>query len=174
MTREEYGHAYERGFEQTTRLLCSKGVPFDSAHDAAQAAWAKGWEYIEQLRDPGLVTTWVNSIALNVYRSSLRRKTQFLTIWDIPVTPQVNLAAIDLARLIEICRPKDRGLLTQYFVYGLDSTEIAQRIGCTATAVRLRLMRARRAVLDRMSKRRPLPAVTAIYKGKRFALPACP
>jgi len=174
MTRDEYGLAYERGFDQTTRLLCSKGVPFDTAHDAAQSAWAKGWEFIGQLRDPGLVTTWVNSIALNVYRSSLRRKTQFLAIWDIPVRPQVNLAAIDLSRLIEICRPKDRGLLTQHFIYGFDSGEIAQRIGCTATAVRLRLMRARRAVIERMTRRRPQVAVAAICKRKRFALPACP
>jgi DNA-directed RNA polymerase specialized sigma24 family protein len=154
MTRDEYGRAYERGFDQTTRLLCSKGVPFDTAHDAAQSAWVKGWEFIGQLRDPGRVTTWVNSIALNVYRNSLRQTNRTLRVWDIPVEPQINVAAIDLARVIEVCRPKDRGLLTQHFIYGFDSAEIARRTGCTATAVRLRLMRARRAVLDRITRTR--------------------
>jgi DNA-directed RNA polymerase specialized sigma24 family protein len=161
MTRDEYGRAYEHGFDQTTRLLCAKGVPFDTAHDAAQSAWVKGWEFIGQLRDPGSVITWVNSIALNVYRNSLRRKNQSLGIRDIPVAPQINVAAIDLARVIEVCRPKDRGLLTEHFIYGFDSAEIARRSGCTATAVRLRLMRARRAVVDRITKRRPPAAIAA-------------
>ncbi len=68
MTREGYGQAYQKGFSLTVRFLLSRGVQRDAADEAAQAAWVKGWERLEQLRNESSVTTWVNTIALNVYR----------------------------------------------------------------------------------------------------------
>jgi DNA-directed RNA polymerase specialized sigma24 family protein len=41
---------------------------------AAQAAWTRSWEKRDQLRQPNLVLTWTNSIALNIYRCMLRRE----------------------------------------------------------------------------------------------------
>ena len=64
MTREEYGQAYQRGFDLTVRLLLSRGAPRDRAREVAQAAWARGWERLSQLRNESLVVTWVNTIAL--------------------------------------------------------------------------------------------------------------
>jgi DNA-directed RNA polymerase specialized sigma24 family protein len=46
----------------------------NDAEEVAQAAWAKGWERLSQLRNESFVVIWVNTIALNVYRSGLRRK----------------------------------------------------------------------------------------------------
>ena len=57
MTKEEYGKAYQRGFNLTVRFLVSRGLSYDAALDTAQAAWAKGWERREQLRDPNLKAT---------------------------------------------------------------------------------------------------------------------
>ena len=72
MTNEHYGKAYQKGFDRTVRFLVSRGLSYDAALDTAQAAWAKGWERREQLRDPNLVLTWTNSIALNLHRVSGR------------------------------------------------------------------------------------------------------
>jgi hypothetical protein len=44
MTREEYGTAYQKGYNLTVRFLVSRGLSYDSAQETAQAAWAKGWE----------------------------------------------------------------------------------------------------------------------------------
>ena len=69
MTTDEYGQAYQSGFNLTVRFLVSRGLSYDSAQETAQAAWAKGWERLGQLRDQSMVLTWMNSIALNIHRS---------------------------------------------------------------------------------------------------------
>ena len=73
MTKEGYGQAYQRGFELTVRFLLSRGVQRDNAREVAQAAWVRAWERLSQLRDDNLVVTWVNTIALNVYRGLIRK-----------------------------------------------------------------------------------------------------
>ena len=74
MTIEEYGSAYKNGYARTTRLLVTRGLSWDDAQETAQAAWVKGWEKRGQLRDSTTVLKWINTIALNMYRSSLRRE----------------------------------------------------------------------------------------------------
>ena len=113
MTQEGYGQAYQRGFELTFRFLQSRGVPRESAREATQAAWAKGWERLAQLRNEELVITWVNTIALNVYRRGRRHEETWAVLRDVSTRPGINLAAIDMARILRICCPGDRALLEQ-------------------------------------------------------------
>jgi DNA-directed RNA polymerase specialized sigma24 family protein len=164
MTREEYGQAYERGFDLTVRFLLSRGAyPSDKATDAAQAAWTRGWEKLSQLRDPRLVLTWVSTIALNVYRRRLRREPLLLTLRDVKSKPGINTAAIDVSRILKSCRPPDRKLLEQQ-LSGVTVEEMSQQCGVTETAVRIRLLRARRAARRRAEGRMArnlVPRVTA-------------
>jgi DNA-directed RNA polymerase specialized sigma24 family protein len=152
MTREEYGQAYQRGYDLTVRLLLSRGAPRERAREVAQAAWARGWERLSQLRNDHLVATWVNTIALNVNRSVLRSEPCFEELPELTGKAGVNLAAIDVARILEICRPCDRVLLEQQ-MSGVTAEEIAREQGVTETAVRIRLLRARRAARARLEKR---------------------
>ncbi len=152
MTREEYGSAYQRGFPLTVRFLISRGLAYDSALDTAQAAWTKGWEHLTQLRDPSLVLTWTNSIALNIHRSYLRREPQTQKLPDLVAPPRMNLAAIDAGRILDNCRPNDRVVLEGHYIEGYKVQEIAERHGWTETAVRIRLLRARRSVVRRLKK----------------------
>jgi DNA-directed RNA polymerase specialized sigma24 family protein len=57
MTQEGYGQAYQQGFGRTVRLLRSRGASMDNAEDAAQAAWLRGWQKIDQLRDEGMIVS---------------------------------------------------------------------------------------------------------------------
>jgi DNA-directed RNA polymerase specialized sigma24 family protein len=79
-----------------------------------------------------------------MYRSALRREPEYQELSDASVGVGINLAAIDVARILTICRPTDRSLLVQY-MHGLTLREIARRLDITETAVRIRLFRARRA-----------------------------
>lgn len=144
MTRETYGQSYQEGFDSTVRFLISRGLCCDAAQETAQAAWAKGWECLAQLRNESMVVTWVNTIALNAYRS-IRRKPLLQALPELPSAPQFNLAAIDVDRILRFCKSKDRLVLKQHYLDGSRIKDIAQKQGWTQTAVRIRLLRARRS-----------------------------
>jgi DNA-directed RNA polymerase specialized sigma24 family protein len=152
MTQDEYGQAYQRGIELTRRFLLSRGARPECALEASQAAWAKGWERLHQLRQESLVVTWVNTIALNMHRR--------LNRWDSFSELDPSLATgtdsvfltIEAGRVLEMCSPKERFLLEQQ-MYGNTTSEMANRLGVTETAVRIRLLRARRSVRVRLERR---------------------
>jgi DNA-directed RNA polymerase specialized sigma24 family protein len=149
MTSEEYGLQYSQGFDRTVRFLVSRGVERDTAPDVAQSAWVRGWERIAQLREDRFVLTWVNTIALNVHRRLRRMQPSSLLVVEGHEhlaefqTRGIDLAAIDLSRLLKKCAPAHRCLLEQQ-MQGVTAAEIAHQNGTTETAVRIRLLRARR------------------------------
>jgi RNA polymerase sigma-70 factor (ECF subfamily) len=152
MTREEYGAAYQKGYKLTVRFLVSRGLSPDSAQETAQAAWTRGWERLGQLRDPSMVSTWMNSIALNIHRSYMRREPLVQILQEFPTQPKVNLAAIDVRRILKRCKTKDRLVLHRRYIEGYKIQEIAKSQGWTETAVRIRLLRARRSARKRLDR----------------------
>ena len=105
MTNTAFGEAYRTGFERTVRFLTSRGAPQDGALEAAQAAWVRGWERLNQLRNEEMVLTWVNSIALNVYRGVVRRQALTQPLPELHSKFKIDLCAIDLDRVLKFCRP---------------------------------------------------------------------
>lgn len=153
MTREGYGQAYQKGFDITVRFLLSRGAWRDNASEVAQAAWVRGWERLHQLRNESLVLTWVNTIALNLHRSVLRREPLNQELQEVTdKTGGVNFAAIDVARIFSLCRPQERDLLEQH-MNGATTAEIAERNGVSETAVRIRLLRTRRNLRSKVERR---------------------
>jgi RNA polymerase sigma factor (sigma-70 family) len=153
VTTEEYGAAYQKGYGLTVRFLVSRGLAYETAQETAQAAWVKGWERINQLRDPAMVLTWANSIALNIHRSCLRREPFLQTLPELPTSPKINLAVIDLRRVMQNCKRNDQLVLSRHYLEGFRVREIAQQEGWTETAVRIRLLRARRSIGKRLNRR---------------------
>ena len=153
MTRDDYGKAYQKGYSMTVRFLVSRGLAYDMAQETAQAAWAKGWERIGQLRDQSMVLTWMNSIALNIHRSYVRREPLLQTLPDLAAPPKTNLAAIDVRRILDSCKSSDRLVLQRHYLEGCRVQEIARSQGWTETAVRIRLLRARRSAGKRLGAR---------------------
>jgi RNA polymerase sigma factor (sigma-70 family) len=152
MTRETYGQAYQKGFRRTVRLLCARGASADHAEDVAQAAWMRGWERLHQLRDEGMIVSWVNAIAVNVHRYTRRHEDRYQSLPDLCGQAGIDLARIDAARILRLCRPRDRVLFEQQ-MGGLTAEEIATQQGVSATAIRIRFLRARRAARDSVERR---------------------
>jgi RNA polymerase sigma factor (sigma-70 family) len=146
MTNHEFGKAYEGGIRRTITFLLSRGVQPDIAPDVAQWAWVHGWERLELLRNETAVVSWVNTIALNHYRRifQMRRTEEPLTD-DCAGTAEINWASVDVERILEGCTEGHR-LLLQAHLMGQTTDEIANELGVSATAVRIRLFRARRSV----------------------------
>ena len=148
MKRDDYAEAFENGYGATRRFLLSRGAPLDEAEEIAQAAWARGWEYRSQLRDPGLVGYWVNSIARNLFRARFRAPAAAPlesagSSRDLAYTLDVD--AIELRRMLDRCSKRDRILLEQS-LEGYSAEEIARTAGITSTGIRVRLLRVRQAL----------------------------
>ncbi len=143
MTVDAFADAYATGFKRTVRFLISKGVMGELAEEISQAAWVRGWERLDQLRNELCISMWVNQIAMNLYRRSLHTYRRWQPLTEIAGDCTVNVAAIDLAQLIKGCCASDQALLHRQ-LEGHTAGEIAQEAGTTETAIRIRLMRARR------------------------------
>jgi DNA-directed RNA polymerase specialized sigma24 family protein len=156
MTSNIYGQEYQAGFDRTIRFLISKGVRSDDAQEVAQAAWARGWECLSQLRDDNLVLTWVNTIALNIYRRALQSEHKRRPLPKLFSGLTVDFAAKDIASVLKSCQLRERRLLEQQ-MHGATTKEIAEDNGVTETTIRIRLMRARRAVRARVEGGRAHP-----------------
>jgi len=145
-----YAEAFQCGFGATRRFLMSRGAPHDEAEEIAQAAWARGWEHREQLRDPGLVNFWVNSIARNLFRARFRSRAA-VPLEDSPEPFYAfDTDAIELNRLLERCDSGDRRLL-ENSLCGYSAEELAREIGITSTGIRVRLLRARQSLKKKIN-----------------------
>lgn len=147
MRQDEYGVAFESGYGATRRFLLAHGAPVEDAEEIAQAAWVRGWEYRNQLRDPRMVSFWVNSIARNLFRARFRGPLK------VPIDGQqpsylMDLAWLDLQQLLERCPRKDRNLLEKTLA-GYSAEEIARGAGITSTGIRVRLLRIRRSLREK-------------------------
>jgi RNA polymerase sigma factor (sigma-70 family) len=159
---QSFASAYQKGFQQTVRFLSSRGVPRDDAFDSAQGAWVKAWERREQLRNPSFVLTWVNSIALNVYRTTLRRARHTEALVDRAGTKEDMMApAIDAERLLQQCGDKDRIVLEGHYIAGFRLGEIAEQNNWSETAARIRLLRARKRLRTALQGRTKKPCALA-------------
>jgi RNA polymerase sigma-70 factor (ECF subfamily) len=152
MTREQYSDAYDNGYALTARFLVSRGVGVEAAEEAAQAAWARGWEHRHKLRSPDKVLSWVNTIALNLYRNWFRRRETVQLPPETPVPPRASPQAIDIRRALAKCAPADREMIEKHYLAGYTSAELAKQKGCTPVAVRVRLLRVRRRIRERIER----------------------
>jgi RNA polymerase sigma-70 factor, ECF subfamily len=149
MDENDYGEAFESGYTATRRFLLAQGAALEDAEEIAQAAWVRGWEYRDQLREPGMVGFWVNSIARNLFRARFRGP---LTMSIDASNPSytMDLESLELKRLLDRCPRRDRSLLEQS-LEGYSAEEIARDSGITSTGIRVRLLRIRQSLREQMS-----------------------
>jgi RNA polymerase sigma-70 factor, ECF subfamily len=120
----------------------------EATRDAAQSAWTIAWRRIGSLRDPAQVRAWLVAIAANEARRAVRRRRRERVVDisdDLRVAessdPVDFVEVVDLRLVLEGLRDEDRSLLAMRYAAGLDSFEIAEQLGMTASGVRSRLAR---------------------------------
>ena len=151
MTKDEFAEAYNRGWAKTVRFLLSKGVNHDTAVEIAQDAWGKGWVRRSSLLKPAAVIPWVNSIALNIFRSRIRRQPVDSDVPEQSVRPMATAETADVTRVLESCDQEERELLAAT-AEGYTSHDLAQIKGCKPSTIRVRLMRLRRRIEPRLRR----------------------
>jgi RNA polymerase sigma-70 factor (ECF subfamily) len=118
------------------------------ARDATQSAWAIAWHRLGTVREPDRLGSWLVAIAANEARQAVRRSRR-QPVTDLSAAlaidsggdPAESMAVVDLQRALARLTPDERRLLALRFVGGLDSGEIAQHLGLSASGVRSRLSR---------------------------------
>lgn len=139
LNAEQYGKAYTRGLSSTTRFLVSRGCPFDLAQELGQAAWVRGWEHRSQLHEPSKLVTWVNTIALNLYRTSCRRECRDVLI-ELSEMPRLD-GYLDAQTILEGLKIPERRQLEELYLEGRAFKEVAEREKVTEVALRVRVCR---------------------------------
>lgn len=144
LSEAEFAHAFQTHFRKTLRFLRSRGASEDLAEEVAQEAWARGWERLHQLRNPEVIDVWVNSIAKHLWRNRVVRDQRNRELSDNMAIDQSPDGGILWRQITQACGEDEQKLLNLHYVRGYTSNEIAERVGSTALAIRLRLMRTRR------------------------------
>ena len=145
MKRTEYSDAFQNGYSATRRFLLSRGAALEEAEEIAQAAWARGWEYREQLRDPSMVSFWVNSIARNLFRARFRTP-PVLPLDGVDPAYTMSLEdEIEVRRILDMCPKRDRALLEKS-LQGYSAEEMARDEGISSTGIRVRMLRIRQGI----------------------------
>ena len=146
MTQEDFGKAFRQGYNITLRFLLSRGARTDAAEEIAQAAWAKGWECRGQLQRPHMIGAWVNSIAKNMLKNRMRAEQRLQCLNEATRSGSQPRHHLDVDRILSRCEERDSTILKAFYLEGYTSEEIAQQVGLTPVAVRVRLLRIRRAL----------------------------
>lgn len=138
----EFARLYERKYSHTIRVLSAKGLREDMAHEFAQAGWARAWERRGQLRQTARVVEWVISIAINLFRTSLRHERREEQPKAVQQSDSALIGGLLLDELLKSSKTY-RPILESFYLWGFSANEIAEAYHTSPLAVRVRLSRGR-------------------------------
>jgi RNA polymerase sigma-70 factor (ECF subfamily) len=121
----------------------------DLAEEAVAAAWPRVWQRLASVREPDRLGAWLASVAANEARQIVRSRRRRAVVeieaaaGSHPASgdPSARVADIDLDRALARLSPDDRALLALRYVAGLNSFELADAVGMSASGLRRRLAR---------------------------------
>lgn len=162
--RAEFEALYQRYNREVWALAYARWMDADAALDIAQEAFLrlwKQWENGEEIQNP---RAWLLRVARNLaedyVKSAFRRHgtmaPQSLNgVHTKDPQPLENLerqeAFAQLRGILEQLPDSDREILTLRYALDYDAQRIADILGINATAVHMRLSRARQRLADRLS-----------------------
>lgn len=161
----EFDRVLKATHGEVRAYLASLGVPLDCADDLAQEVYLAWFRAPEQRPAEVEPVRWLKGIArrmaLNFFRASKRREHHGLAIVaELLATESLTLklAADDsaeaaLTHCLDDVSEKNRAVLQLRYEERLDSSVIGQRLGMTAEAVRILLLRVRAALRDCITAR---------------------
>ncbi len=163
ITAVVFAEAYRKGFPITFRFLRSLGIEESRAEEIAQAAWARGWEKRGSVERNDRLIPWINTIALNLFRSWFRRTRRDGEMpKTLSISPAKHAMKVDLEKGLDVCAPHEQELLRERYVEGYSSLEVAGRRNMNPVTVRVQLMRAKRKVRRFLEGGGFKPAATAV------------
>lgn len=148
--RQDFERFYAETVKRLVTVVYAVTGDLGEAEDAVQEAYARAWPRWEQLVAEGDPTPWVRTVALRLAVSSWRRARNRLRAHfrhgpppDLPGLAPDHVALVAALRCLS---PEQRRAIVLHHLLDLPVEEVARQTGSTSTAVRSRLMRARRVL----------------------------
>lgn len=123
----------------------------DDSHlsdDLAQETFLKAWQKLHTYRGGAKFSTWLFSVALNEFRSAMRRRKE-LTVLDEaeepteePVSAEEGMR-LDLTEAMKRLNSNERAAIVLCCQNGLSHDEAAQVLGCPLGTVKTNVLRGR-------------------------------
>ncbi|MEU0680152.1 MULTISPECIES: SigE family RNA polymerase sigma factor [Streptomyces] len=149
-TRQDFERFYAETVKRLVTVVYAVTGDLGEAEDAVQEAYARAWPRWEQLVAEGDPTPWVRTVALRLAVSSWRRARNRLRAHfrhgpppDLPGLAPDHVALVAALRRLN---PEQRRVIVLHHLLDLPVEEVARQTGSSSTAVRSRLMRARRVL----------------------------
>jgi RNA polymerase sigma factor (sigma-70 family) len=126
---------------------------FEEARDVVQDVFVKVYLGLGSLRDPSAFARWLYRIADGTATDAARRRRQELPLTGAEVapdrTPEAE-AAREVREMISRLSEPARLAVVVHYVNGYSHAEVAQFLGTTPEAVKMRLSRARKQLREEM------------------------
>jgi RNA polymerase sigma-70 factor (ECF subfamily) len=145
------------------------------AWDVVQMAFLKAWQRLDRYNPRYSFTTWIYRIGTNLAidlirsRSSRERAHKAGTEHRLRLVGSGESAGLRadgheadgiLRQIVEVLTPQQRSAFVLREMEGMETAEVAEVLGCSATTVRNHIFQARKALREEMRNRYPeyLPA----------------
>ncbi|QEL16982.1 RNA polymerase sigma factor [Limnoglobus roseus] len=163
--RGEFDALYQRHSRAVWAIAFARWLDADSAMDIAQEAFLRlwrEWEAGQEIQNP---RAWLLRVARNLAedyaKSAFRRNgtsppEQFQGVRSLEISPSEKLELVErnakVRAILEGLPTADRDILTLKYALDYETHEIADILGIQATAVHMRLSRARQRMAERFTE----------------------
>jgi len=172
---EAFAHVVRRHSGGLHRAVARILADDTEAWDVVQMAFLKAWQQIDRYDPRYSFSTWLYRIGTNLAIDLLRSRGSRERAHKAGTEHRLRLVGEGegtgtraesretdriLEQLVEVLTPQQRGAFVLREVNGLDTAEVGEILGCSATTVRNHIFQARKALRREMRERFPeyLPA----------------
>ncbi len=160
--RGAFDELVRRTYVDTYTLAMRLTANEEDARDVVQESYLRAWKGIRRFRGDAQFSTWMYRITANaaatLVQKRRRRRVESLETVDEPIDLSLESrpdAAVEsaigleaLARAVETLPPKLRSIVILKDVYGLPHDAIAEELGISVAAAKVRLHRGRKRLRD--------------------------
>ena len=160
--REAFNELVRRTYVEMYTLAVRLTANEEDASDVVQEAYLRAWKGIRRFRGDAQFTTWMYRITANAASTMTQRRRRLRVTHIDEVAEPVEMrlehqpegAAESAAALEELSAavsqlpPKLRAIIVLKDVYGLSHEDIAEELGISVAAAKVRLHRGRRKLRD--------------------------
>jgi RNA polymerase sigma-70 factor (ECF subfamily) len=160
--RTAFDELVRRTYVDTYTLAMRLTANEEDARDVVQESYLRAWKGIKSFRGDAQFSTWMYRITANaaatLVQKRRRRRTESLEHVEEPIDASLegqpeaaaesSVGLEELARAVAALPPKLRSIVVLKDVYGLSHEAIAQDLGISVAAAKVRLHRGRKRLRD--------------------------